>query len=170
MRASSEQPSPNKGAPTPFFVKFLATGFYSGYSPIAPGTAGTLAGLVVYAIPSFEQPTTLGLAIIVGLLFGIFAGTKMEDIYGHDPSVVVIDEIVGMWISLLFLPKTFLVVLGSFIIFRILDISKPQPARAFQKKGGGFSIMMDDVVAGVYTNLIMQLSIFLFGLLLGRNL
>jgi phosphatidylglycerophosphatase A len=163
MRESSDQLNQSEVTPIPFFVKFLATGFYSGYSPIAPGTAGTIAGLAVYLIPSFENPISLGIAILVGLLFGILTGTKMENIHGHDPQVVVVDEMVGMWIALLFLPKTFFVVLGVFILFRIMDIIKPQPARLFQKKGGGVAIMMDDVIAGVYANLAMQVLVFLFG-------
>ena len=160
MRASSEQHSPNEGNPPPFFVKFLATGFYAGYSPIAPGTAGTIIALIVYALPSFEQSTNLSIAIVVGFLFGVYGSTRMEESLGHDPTVVVIDEMVGMWISLFLLPKTFLVVLGSFILFRVLDIVKPPPAKSFQKKGGGFSIMMDDAIAGIYTNLFMHLAIF----------
>ncbi len=166
MLVSSEQHNPHDGASgqavaIPFFVKFLATGFYFGYSPVAPGTAGTLVGLIIYLLPSFEHSVIIAPAIVIGFLFGIYAGTKLERAIGHDPSPVVIDEIVGLWISLFLLPKTFLIVLGGFAVFRILDTIKPQPAKVFQKKGGGFSIMMDDVIAGVYTNLIMQLLIVL---------
>jgi phosphatidylglycerophosphatase A len=165
MQASSEQPNRNEvsspqAASIPFYVKFLATGFYTGYSPIIPGTTGTLAGLAVYLIPSFEQTPVISLAIVVGFLFGAYAGTKIEKSVGHDPSMVVIDEMVGMWISLFLLPKTLPVVIGAFILFRILDTIKPQPARVFQKKGGGFAIMMDDVVSAIYTNLIVRLVIF----------
>jgi phosphatidylglycerophosphatase A len=164
MQASSEQPNRNEGsseqaASIPFYVKFPATGFYTGYSPIVPGTTGTLAGLALYLIPSFEQTPVISLAIIVGFLFGAYAGAKIEKSVGHDPSIVVIDEMVGMWISLFLLPKTFLVVLGAFVLFRILDTIKPQPARFFQRKSGGFSIMMDDVVSAIYTNLIVRLVI-----------
>lgn len=169
MPVSSEQHNPHNGAPgqavaIPFFVKFLATGFYFGYSPVAPGTAGTLVGLIIYLLPSFEQSAIVGPAIVIGFLFGIYAGTKLERAFGHDPSPVVIDEIVGLWISLFLLPKTFLTVLGGFVVFRILDTVKPQPAKVFQKRGGSFSIMMDDVVAGVYTNIIMRLIIWLVAL------
>ena len=169
MLASSERPRssdapPVEAAQPPFIVKFLATGFYSGYSPIAPGTAGTVAGLVLYLIPSFEQLSISGAAILVGFVFGIYAGTRLENAFGHDPTMVVIDEMVGLWISLFLLPKTPWVIAGAFILFRIFDTVKPQPARVFQKRGGGFSIMMDDVVAGVYTNLIMHAVIFLISI------
>jgi phosphatidylglycerophosphatase A len=76
----------------------------------------------------------------------------------------VIDEMVGMWISLFLLPKTFLVVLGAFVLFRILDTVKPQPARVFQRKNGGFAIMMDDVVSAVYTNLIVRVVILVISI------
>ena len=170
MKASSEQHNPTEGAPaqpgaSPFFVKFLATGFYSGYSPVAPGTTGTLAGLAVYLLPSFEQLTVIAPAIILGFLFGIYAGTRLENTFGHDPAVVVIDEMVGLWISLFLLPKTPLVIIGAFVLFRILDTIKPQPAKLFQKKGGGLSIMMDDVVVAVYTNIVIRLVVFLFTIL-----
>jgi len=165
MQALSEQPSRNdasrsQATTVPFYVNFLATGFYAGYSPIIPGTTGSLAGLAVYLIPSFEQTPVISLAIIVGFLFGVYAGAKIEKYAGHDPAIVVIDEMVGMWISLFLLPKTLPVVLGAFILFRILDTIKPQPARIFQKKSGGLAIMVDDVVSAIYTNLIVRLVIF----------
>jgi phosphatidylglycerophosphatase A len=80
----------------------------------------------------------------------------MEHFYGHDPAVVTIDEVVGMWISLFLLPKKIGAVLAAFFIFRFLDIIKPYPAQKFDAMHGGFGIMMDDVVAGLYTNLILQ--------------
>jgi phosphatidylglycerophosphatase A len=164
MQASSVQPNRNEAsrsqaASIPFYIKFLATGFYTGYSPIIPGTTGSLAGLALYLIPSFEQPPVIGLAIIVCFLFGAYAGARIEKSAGHDPSIVVIDEMVGMWISLFLLPKTFLVVLGAFVLFRVLDTIKPQPSRVFQKKSGGVAIMLDDVVSAIYTNLIVRLAI-----------
>jgi phosphatidylglycerophosphatase A len=164
MQASSVQANRNEASRSPatsipFHIKFLATGFYTGYSPIIPGTTGSLAGLALYLIPSFEQPPVIGLAIIVCFLFGAYAGARIEKSAGHDPSIVVIDEMVGMWISLFLLPKTFLVVLGAFVLFRVLDTIKPQPARVFQKKSGGVAIMTDDVVSAIYTNLIVRLVI-----------
>jgi phosphatidylglycerophosphatase A len=170
MQTSSEQPNPSdavveKVAETPFFVKFIATGFYTGYSPIAPGTAGTLAGLAIYLLPSFELPSIVAAAIVAGFLFGVYAGRKLEVTFGHDPTVVVIDEMVGVWISLFLLPKTTLVVLAGFILFRILDTIKPQPAKLFQRQGGGIAIMMDDVIAGVYTNLGLRLIILLLSII-----
>ncbi len=85
----------------------------------------------------------------------------MEKAYGHDPSRVVIDEVVGMWIALLFLPKRLILVAIGFVVFRFLDILKPFPASYFDRKNGGMSIMLDDVICGVYTNIAIQLYLYL---------
>ncbi len=85
----------------------------------------------------------------------------MQARYGHDPAEVTIDEVLGMWISLFLLPKKILIALVAFVLFRLFDILKPYPARIFDYRKGGISIMMDDVVAGVYTNLIMQAGVAL---------
>ena len=147
------------------FVCFFASGFFSGYSPFAPGTVGSAAALVLYAIPGFEHPFVLCTIIILTLILGVFASDPMEKKYGHDPSVVTIDEVAGMWVSLVFLPKSMIVALTAFLAFRIFDIIKPYPARLFDEMHGGIGIMMDDVVAGVYTNFLVQLLIILFTLL-----
>ena len=137
-------------------VKLFASGFYSGYSPVISGTVGSAVGLLFYAIPSFEKIEFLLPATLLCFILGAFTAGKMELVYGHDPSTVTIDEIVGMWISLFFLPKSILIALCAFILFRILDILKPWPARAFDKKHGGLNIMLDDVVVGIYANIILQ--------------
>ena len=85
----------------------------------------------------------------------------MEKWYGHDPAEVTIDEVVGMWISLFLLPKKIFVVLSAFILFRILDIIKPPVSRKFDKMHGGLGIMMDDVIAGIYTNIILQFALLI---------
>ncbi len=166
MAVSAEPQNPNEvprkpALQAPFFVKFFATGFFFGYSPIAPGTAGSVVALIIYFIPSVERATILFSLILIFFLIGVITATKMEAICGHDPTIVVIDEIVGMWISLLLLPKTVWVVLSTFLLFRIFDIFKPEPALHFQKRNGGFAIMMDDVVCGVYTNLVVRGFLFI---------
>jgi phosphatidylglycerophosphatase A len=88
---------------------------------------------------------------------GIKASSIMEKRYGHDPAEVTIDEVVGMWITLFLLPKTILVVLAAFFVFRFFDIIKPFPAHKFDTMHGGFGIMMDDVVSGIYANITMQI-------------
>ncbi len=140
-----------------FLDKLVSTGLGSGLSPVAPGTAGTVVGLLIYFIPGFEKFYVIVPAILVFFVWGTYAAGRMEKVYGHDPSRVVIDEIVAMWISLVFLPKQLILAAIGFFIFRMLDIFKPYPASYFDKKNGGIYIMLDDVVCGVYTNVILQL-------------
>ena len=163
----------------PFFHNLIATGLFSGYSPWASGTAGTAVGLLLYyVIPGMDNPLILGAATVVGFFLGVWSSAVVARIVGHrltrsaeiakakfqggekdehktaDPSIVVIDEIVGMWITLLFLPKVFPVMIIGFFAFRAMDILKPQPAKYLERIPNGWGIMLDDVVAGVYANLL----------------
>ncbi|MDI6779896.1 MAG: phosphatidylglycerophosphatase A [Bacteroidota bacterium] len=144
----------------PFIAKFFATGFYSGYSPIVPGTVGSAVGLLIYALPGIENLYYFLPLIIVAFIIGIISSSILEEKLGDDPQIIVIDEIVGMWCALIFLPKTILVVLSAFIIFRILDIIKPYPARHSERLKNGWGIMVDDVISGVYTNIILQIAVY----------
>lgn len=130
--------------------KFLGSGFYSGYMPFAPGTFGSLVALSIYLIPGMENPTILLILISLFSVVGINIGTKFEAIYGKDPKQCTIDEMVGMWITLLFIPKNIWFILIAFIIWRLLDIVKPFPANIAEKLKGGLGIMMDDVIAAIY--------------------
>jgi phosphatidylglycerophosphatase A len=140
-------------------VKIFASGLYSGYAPFASGTFGALVGLLIYLIPSFEQSAIILPSCAVLFVLGSFAAGRMEKVYGHDPSSVTIDEVLGMWISLLFLPKSFFVIAGAFFLFRAFDVFKPWPARIFDRMHGGWNIMLDDVVAGLYANLVLQIAL-----------
>ncbi len=146
-----------------FFEKLLGSGFYTGYIPFIPGTYGSFAALIIYYIPGFENPFILIPAIIIFTFYGIYVGNKFEIVYGKDPSECTIDEVVGMWISLLFLPKTVIISISTFIIWRILDIIKPFPARNFEKLKGGLGIIMDDIASGIYTLIIVHLILIIFG-------
>ena len=152
MQDTSARKNRDNPAPVSFPVRLLATGLFSGYSPVAPGTAGSLVGAALYFIPGFEAPAVLAAAIIVIFFLGVFASAQMEKELGEDPPVVVIDEVVGMWVSLLFLPKTLWAVSVSFLLFRAFDIFKPPPARRLEHYQHGWGIMLDDVAAGVYAN------------------
>ena len=112
-----------------FFEKFIGSGFYTGYSPYISGTVGSLAGLIIYLIPGFENFVVIIPAIIIFMFYGIYIGTKFEVEYGKDPAQCTVDELVGMWISLVALPKTFFIIAITFILWIILDIIKPPPAR-----------------------------------------
>lgn len=145
----------------PFWAKFFGSGFFSGFSPFAPGTAGSAIALSMYwFIPGFELWYVLTIMIALFFIVGVFAARMLERALGHDPSVVVIDEIVGMWITLIAVPKGLLLVGVAFLTFRIFDIIKPPPARQFDRLSGGLGIMMDDVVAGIYANLVVRMIIY----------
>ena len=145
-----------------FFEKLLGSGFYTGYIPFISGTFGSLAALIIYYIPGFENPLILIPAIIIFTFYGIYVGNKFESVYGKDPSECTIDEFVGMWISLLFLPKILLISLFTFLLWRILDIIKPFPARNFEKLEGGLGIMLDDITSGIYSLIIVHIILLIF--------
>jgi phosphatidylglycerophosphatase A len=142
---------------------FLATVAYCGYFPIAPGTAGSAAGLVVYLLVWWAKSPALEVGLIaVVFAAGSWAATRAEDYFGGiDPGQVVIDEVLGMLITLAFIPVGWPGALAGFVIFRVFDVIKPYPANRLEKLHGGFGIMADDAMAGVYSNLVLRLLIWL---------
>jgi phosphatidylglycerophosphatase A len=144
------------------FEKCFGSGFFTGFIPFASGTFGSFAALLIYYIPGFSNPPVIIPAIIIFTLYGIYIGTKFEKIYGKDPAECTIDEVVGMWITLLFVPKSLIISLTGFIIWRLLDIIKPFPARQAEKLNGGLGIMLDDVIAGVYSLIILHFILIMF--------
>jgi phosphatidylglycerophosphatase A len=146
-----------------WFEKLVGSGFYTGYIPIASGTFGSLAAIVLYFIPGFEKLEIIIPAIVLLFVYGLFVSSKFEKVYGKDPAQCTVDEIVGTWIALLALPKTLLIILTSFLIWRSLDIIKPFPARTSEKLPGGLGIMIDDVISGLYSLIIVHLIVYLFG-------
>ena len=149
--------------------EFLFTAFYAGYSPVAPGTAGTLVGMALYFLGfllSGEISWVVNL-VAVALLFYPFMklADDGERFFGvKDPEQVVIDEITGYWISVLFYPFNLKIAVAAFFIFRFFDILKPWPAGKLQILRGGMGIMIDDCVAGVYTNLILLAAVLVLKL------
>ena len=145
------------------FEKFIGSGFFTGYFPVASGTVGSVAAIVIYLIPGFEQLFVIIPATLVIIFYGIYIGTKFEAEYGKDPAQCTIDEVAGTWISLIALPKTIGIIIATFLLWRILDIIKPPPARNLERLKGGLGIMIDDVISGIYTLIIMHLVVYLFG-------
>ena len=133
----------------------------AGYVPWAPGTAGSFCALLVfYLIPLADVYWMVLTAILFGA--GLWSSAWIEKDLGiKDPPQVVIDEWVGQWAALLFLPRSGLILLLGFLIFRIMDILKPFPARNSQVLKGGWGIMIDDVIAAVYTNITIRLIILI---------
>lgn len=145
-----------------FVEKLIGSGFYSGFIPFAPGTFGSLVALLFYLIPGFENPTVLLFVISLFTVIGVSIGNKFESVYGKDPKQCTIDEMVGMWISLIFIPKKIWFIAFAFVIWRVLDIIKPFPANISEKLNGGIGIMLDDIIAAFYTLVIIHIIIFIF--------
>jgi phosphatidylglycerophosphatase A len=153
------------------FAVILATFGYVGHFPIAPGTAGSAAALVLYALLRWIE-ASLGIgpqgsvllesAVIVALfVVGCWAGSVAEAHYGRtDPGYVVLDEVIGMLATLLAAPVTWVGAVAGFFLFRLFDIVKPFPARQCERLHGGLGIMADDAVAGIYGNISLRLIIF----------
>ena len=137
----------------------IATALGSGYFPKAPGTAGSLFAILLVFLFNIPQ-MTLVLLIIVFTILGIWSAGYVEKEIGDDPAIVVIDEVVGQWIALLFIPFTLIPVITAFILFRVFDIFKPFPIDQSQALKGGYGIIIDDIIAGVYANIIIQFTIF----------
>jgi phosphatidylglycerophosphatase A len=142
--------------------QFLGSGFLTGYIPFASGTWASLAALAIYWLPGFERPEVMIPITIAFTIYGILIGNKFEKKYGKDPAECTIDEVIGMWISLLFLPKRLLVSIAAFFIWRVLDIVKPPVARQVEALPGGLGIMLDDVVSALYTLILMHILIRIF--------
>ena len=130
----------------------FATAGYVGFFPIAPGTAGSLAGLVVFAAVRRAASSAVELAVIaVVLVAGIWAAGVTERALGtEDPGPVVIDEVLGMLITLTLLPVSLAGIAAGFVLFRIFDVVKPYPAARMEQLGGGLGIMLDDAMAALY--------------------
>ena len=144
-------------------VILLATGFYTGYAPIVPGTFGTLVGIPLALILSFFPLWESTVILIVMIAISCWIADKAEKIYGiTDPNDIVIDEILGYVVTVWALPFTWVVALTGFILFRVLDILKPFPIRKLESLiPGGTGIVMDDILAGVFGCIILHLLVLL---------
>lgn len=151
-------------------VLFIATGAGSGYVPVAPGTAGALVGLALYAfgLGALDGPLYV-LTLVAAIALAVWASAGAVPIFGRkDPSQVTIDEVVGMLTTLAFLPATAVVVAGpvaiesgllaGFVLFRLFDILKPFPIRWIERAlPGGYGIVLDDVAAGIFANAALRI-------------
>ena len=145
------------GAALHFLIKTVATLFYSGYAPLAPGTAGSAVAAVAYYYLSSSLGVLHWLALLAAAFaVGVYASTCMEREWGKDPGRVVIDEGVGYLVTVAFLPHSLGVAAAGFVLFRVFDIVKPPPVRQLERLPGGWGIVLDDVMAGVYGNLLIR--------------
>ena len=144
------------------FHIIIASGFGSGFSPFAPGTAGALVAVIIWTVLFYVIPFNI-LLVVTSLLIvlftaaGIWSADKLESEWGKDPSKVVVDEMVGVWIALLAVPVgNVWYILFAFLLFRFFDIFKPLGIRKMEQLEGGIGVMADDILAGLYSFLLLM--------------
>lgn len=137
--------------------KLIGTTFGAGYCPVAPGTAGAAVALAVWLVLSAFMPlcdvqVVVMLLTLAFFILGTWSSGVLEGVWGKDPSRVVVDETVGTWIALMAVPTDdWWYAVVAFVLFRFFDIVKPLGVRRMEALGGGLGIMMDDVLAGIYS-------------------
>lgn len=137
-------------------VKHIATLGPLGYIPIAPGTFSSLLAVLFVALLKPSNPSYI-IIIIFTLTIGVVSADIAEKLFGiKDCQHIVIDEFAGFFVAMLFLPQKKGYLISAFIIYRVLDILKPPPLRKIEGLSGGIGIMADDIVAGIYTNIILE--------------
>lgn len=147
----------------------LASGFGTGYAPVASGTFGSLVGIPLFfafAPLAASHPFVAILVYIAAVAAACWIAGQAEEVFGeHDSGKIVIDEVVGYLATAMFLPATWTTAIAAFFVFRVLDVIKPYPASAIDARlEGGAGVVLDDVVSGLYGNLVMRLGFFLLGI------
>jgi len=146
------------------FYRMIASVFYTGYLPVAPGTLGSLSALILYYFIC-RNAVIMAAAILIAIILGFITTGKVEKMFGEkDPGEIVIDEFAGMLITLYRIPPSMGYVVTGFLLFRFFDIVKPKPIKDLEKLKGSLGIMSDDIVAGIYANILLQ-AIYIINLL-----
>lgn len=158
---SNNAASPNSLSQS--LLKYTATLGFIGYIPFAPGTWGSLAGLISFLLIKPSSQTHL-LIIIAGTLIGIYASSVAEKALNEkDSRKIVIDELMGFYVSVFYLPQRPVLLVTAFLLFRFFDIIKPLPIKKLEKTlHSGLGVMADDIMAGIYANIILQIWIKIF--------
>ena len=139
-------------------VKFITSFFYLGHSPFTPGTFGSLGGVAVYYLVK-DRVILYAFTMVFLFMLGWLFTAEAERIYKRkDAKMIVIDEASGMLLALFCVPYSLVSVIVGFILFRIFDITKIPPARQLEKFTGAYGVMLDDVIAALYTNIILQIT------------
>lgn len=162
MKLKSRRPTPITSEPFPLLPRLLATSFGAGYLPVAPGTWGAILAIILWlplylwASPLLTFIITLS-ATVIYTIAGTWASTISERYWGKDPVIACADETVGQWISLLPLNglSPWWMILLSLALFRLFDIFKPLGIRSMEKFPGGYGMMADDILSGIYSAIIL---------------
>lgn len=145
-------------------ILFIAQGAYSGRFPMAPGTAGTVVGVLLYLALQNVPLAWYVFAVLMVTGIGTWAAGAADRVLGtKDSPSIVIDEIAGFLVSMFLVPATWQYVTAAFFLFRFFDILKPWPLFGLQKVSGGAGVMLDDLGAGIYTNVVLQVALYVFG-------
>ena len=146
-----------------YFILLLATGFGVGFSPIVPGTIGTLLAIPIYIFFSSIPFPVYEVTIVAFFFLSCWISDKAQSYWGNkDDRRIVIDEIMGFFVTMMWVPRTARLIILGFFFFRFFDIVKPPPIRRLERVKGGFGVVLDDVVAGVYANIVLQLLRLIF--------
>jgi len=142
-------------------ILFIAQGAYAGKFPVAPGTAGTLVGVLIQYVIRNTSPLLYIAMTFLFCIIGMWAAGRAEIILGRkDSPSIVIDEIAGFLVAMFMVPAGWGYLAAGFVLFRLFDITKPWPLYSLQALNGGLGIMIDDIGAGIYTNITLQLISF----------
>ncbi len=152
------------------FARFISTGFGLGYSPVAPGTLGSLATMVIWWFCPLFSTAQFFLINLFVFVLGILTAAVTEKEYQqkynnkdlHDPGIIIIDEVAGMMTALFAIRKSLFLFIAAFGLFRFFDILKPFPIKKFEKLPSGWGIVCDDVLAGVFANVVLRLLVISF--------
>jgi len=137
---------------------FIAMGFGAGRSPLIPGTVGTLVAIPLYLLVSGISSPLYELTLVALFFFSSWISNQAECHWGtKDDRRIVIDEIMGFLVTMLWVPKSLFSVVAGFILFRFFDILKPFPIRLLERVRSGYGVVLDDVLAGIYSNIVLQL-------------
>ncbi len=161
LDAGVSEPIPNPKSPIPFLSLAAATFFGVGYAPVAPGTFGSAAGLLVWwLLPA--SPALQLITIIAIFVIGSWSGSVAERHFGRtDPGQIVIDEVMGMLITLFLNPVGWIGAIVAFFLFRIFDVIKPYPSNHLERLHGGVGVMADDAMAAIYANLVLRIGLWI---------
>src|SRR3989338_10526341 len=146
-------------------IKLITSFFYLGHSAFMPGTIGSLGGLIIFFLVR-SSDILYGFTILFLFTLGVLFAGEAEKVYKRkDAGMIVIDEACGMLLALFFVPISMFSVILGFFLFRILDILKPPPAKRMERLTGALGVMFDDIIAAIYTNLILQIPSRVFRLI-----
>ncbi len=140
-----------------FITKLIATGLFSGYGKPFPGTWGTIPAWLIALFFLKDNILWLGTITVLTIIVSVWSATQAEKLFGHDAKKIVIDEWAGMFVTLLFVPFSLTAYSIGFVAFRAFDVVKVPPAAQLENLPRGWGVTMDDVMAGIYANIVTQL-------------